>query len=114
MRRGVTDGQLRGRLEIYAADRASTVKIDEREVPLELEPTAVLAYVLEGAPVWDFEFSGFRFADPAQILGDGLIMMQPYHPGRIPVVLVHGTASSPARWADMMNELNNDPLVGGR
>src|SRR4029453_19419360 len=39
-------------------------------------------------------------------------MMQPYRPGRIPVVFVHGTASSPARWAEMTNELMNDPVLG--
>jgi pimeloyl-ACP methyl ester carboxylesterase len=113
-RRAVVGGKLKGKLEVYAADRTSTVKIDGREVPLELEPTAALAYMLEGAPVWDFEIAGFRFADQQQILGDGLIMMQPYRPGRIPVVLVHGTASSPARWADMINELTHDPLIEGR
>jgi hypothetical protein len=31
-------------------------------------------------------------------------MMHPYRPGRVPVVLVHGTASSPARWADIIND----------
>ena len=36
---------------------------------------------------------------------DGLFFMQPYQPGKIPVVLVHGTASSPARWAELGNEL---------
>ena len=30
-------------------------------------------------------------------------MMHPYRPGRIPVVLIHGTASSPARWAEIVN-----------
>jgi hypothetical protein len=85
-----------------------------REVPLELEPTAALAYQLEGAPVWDFEIAGFRFADQSAIFGDGLIMMRPYRPGRIPVVLVHGTASSPVRWAELFNEISHDPLVSGR
>ena len=113
-RRGVVTGKLKGRLEIYAADRTSTVKLDGRDVPLELEPTAALAYQLEGAPVWTFEIAGFRFADPQQIIGDGLIMMHPYRPGQIPVVLVHGTASSPARWADMINELTQDPTIKGR
>ena len=96
-RRAVVDGKLKGKLEVYAADRTSTVKIDGREVPLELEPTAALAYMLEGSPVWDFEFAGFRFADQQQILGDGLIMMQPYRPGRIPVVLGarHGVEPGP-------------------
>jgi Alpha/beta hydrolase family len=113
-RRGVLDGKLSAQLELYAADVASATNLEGRRVPLENEPTAALALQLEGAPVWDFELAGFRFADKQQIFGDGLIMMQPYHPGRIPVVLVHGTASSPARWADMINELTNDPSLRGR
>jgi hypothetical protein len=36
-------------------------------------------------------------------------MLHPHKTGRIPVVLVHGTASSPARWAELVNELENDP-----
>jgi hypothetical protein len=113
-RRGVVTGKLKGKLEIYAADRTSTVNLGGRNVPLELEPTAVLAYMLEGSPLWDFEIAGFRFADPQQIFGDGLIMMHPYRTGQIPVILVHGTASSPARWAEMINELSHDPTIKGR
>jgi pimeloyl-ACP methyl ester carboxylesterase len=30
---------------------------------------------------------------------------------RIPLVLVHGTASSPARWAELINELAADPRI---
>ncbi|HXV84440.1 MAG TPA: hypothetical protein VEG60_31715 [Candidatus Binatia bacterium] len=112
--RAITEGKIQGRIELYAADQATTVRVGERDVPLELERTATLAYGLEGAPVWNFEIAGFRLADPKQIFGDGLIMMHPYRPGRIPVVLVHGTASSPARWAEMYNELMHDPIVGGR
>jgi len=76
------------------------VQVGDRDVPLELEATAALAYTLEGAPIWDFEIAGFRLADPAKILGDGLVMMHPYRKGRMPVIFVHGTASSPARWAE--------------
>ncbi len=113
-RRGIVAGTLQGKLEVYTADQASTVAIGGRDVPLEQEPTATLAYQLEGAPVWDFEIAGFRFADQAAIFGDGLMMMQPYRKGRIPVVLVHGTVSSPVRWAEMFNELSQDPLLRGR
>jgi hypothetical protein len=35
-------------------------------------------------------------------------MLQPYQPGKVPVVFVHGTASSPARWAEMVNVLQSD------
>jgi pimeloyl-ACP methyl ester carboxylesterase len=113
-RRGIVDGKVQGNLELYAADQATTVRVGERDVPLELESTAALAYQLEGAPIWDFEIAGFRFADQALIFGDGLMMMRPYRPGRIPVVLVHGTASSPVRWAEMFNEISHDPVVSGR
>jgi len=106
------EGKVQGRIELYAADQATTVRVGNRDVPLELEPTAALAYQLEGAPIWDFEVAGFRFAEP--VLADGLLMMHPYRPGRIPVVLVHGTASSPARWAEMINELENDPVLRDR
>jgi pimeloyl-ACP methyl ester carboxylesterase len=112
--RSIVEGKIEGHIEVYAADQATTVRVGQQDVPLELEPTAVLAYGLEGAPIWDFEIAGFRFADPKRIFGDGLIMMQPYRHGQIPVVLVHGTASSPARWAEMYNEVTHDPVLSGR
>src|SRR5436309_7357160 len=110
---GIATGNLKGRIEVYAADAATTVENEGRHVPLELEPTAALAYQLEGAPVWDTEIGGFlsAFKPP---FPEGLAMMHPYRPGRVPVVLVHGTASSPARWADIINELQNDPKLRGR
>ena len=40
--------------------------------------------------------------------------MAPYRPGRIPLVLVHGTASSPARWAQLLNEIINDRELWNR
>jgi pimeloyl-ACP methyl ester carboxylesterase len=40
--------------------------------------------------------------------------MAPYRPGLIPLVLVHGTASSPARWAELINEIQNDRDLWGR
>ena len=88
-------------------------------VPLESDPSAALAYRLEGSPVWDFEIAGFRrgdFSIPGnQDGGDsGLFMLHPYLPGLIPVVFVHGTASSPARWAEMVNELLGDRAIGSR
>lgn len=111
--RSVLEGKLQAQVELYVFDQTATVRVGSREVPLEFQPTATLAYQLEGAPVWDTEIAGFRFAE-RQLFGDGIIMLHPYRPGRIPVVLVHGTASSPARWAEMFNELQNDPVLGSR
>jgi pimeloyl-ACP methyl ester carboxylesterase len=113
-RRGIMEGKLEGRIELYAADQISKIPLGGFDIPLELEPTATLAYQLEGAPIWDFEIAGFRFADQSAIFGDGLVMMQPYRQGRIPLLLVHGTASSPVRWAEMYNEISHDPVLRGR
>ena len=41
----------------------------------------------------------------------GLYFLQPYDPHRIPVVFVHGLASSPFMWAQTINELDADPQV---
>jgi pimeloyl-ACP methyl ester carboxylesterase len=38
-------------------------------------------------------------------------MTEPYRPGKIPVVLVHGTASSPVWWVELLNTLNADPQI---
>ena len=110
---GIASGNLQGRIEVYAADAATSVESNGRNVPLELEPTAALAYALDHSPIWDTELGGFLSAvkPPAHA---GLLMMNPYRAGRVPVVLVHGTVSSPARWADILNELQNDPKLRGR
>jgi pimeloyl-ACP methyl ester carboxylesterase len=45
---------------------------------------------------------------------DGLFLLRPYRAGKIPIVLVHGTASSPLRWAELINELQGDPEIEAR
>jgi pimeloyl-ACP methyl ester carboxylesterase len=116
-RRAMSDGKVRGTIELYDVDAVPAVQVGGYSVPLESEPTVELAYRLEGSPIWDFEIAGFRrgdfsFLDPGRLgEGNGLFMLHPYFPGRIPVVFVHGTASSPARWAEMANELLGDPAI---
>ena len=119
-RASLASGQVRGRLELYAADQASTVTVDGREQPLESDPTAALAYQLEGSPLYAMEIAGFLRGGifggqiPRDRAQDGLFTLQPYRRGKIPVVLVHGTASSPVRWAELINELEGDPRIRQR
>jgi pimeloyl-ACP methyl ester carboxylesterase len=116
-RRAISTGQVNGAVELYDEDETAAVQIASYSVPLEWDPSAALAYRLEGAPVWDFELAGFRRGDFSFFGSDdsrnnsGLYMLHPYHPGLIPVVFVHGTASSPARWAEMANELLGDRAI---
>ena len=84
-------------------------------MPLELEPTSALAWALGGSSIWSRELRGFVSGDLSirenQMRLGGL---EPYSPDRIPVVFVHGTASSAARWAEMLNDLLNDRRIRER
>ena len=110
---GLQTGALRGRVEVYNELAALDVEIAGRRVPLEYETTSALAYSLQYSKLWDFELAGFLRGD-ALPFRDGLMMMEPYRRGKIPIVLVHGTASSPARWAEMLNEFMSDPVIHAR
>jgi pimeloyl-ACP methyl ester carboxylesterase len=105
---------------LYTADLSvldyttgSSVEIEDQTVPLESEPTAALALTLTENPPWQRELKGFFQGDLA--LGQlGIVTLSPYVHGRIPVVLVHGTASSAGRWADLVNDLMSDPVLRQR
>jgi pimeloyl-ACP methyl ester carboxylesterase len=113
-------GQLAGRrlhasLEMLVTSSKESVTIGGRQVPLEVDLTASLAYGLQGAAAWDREIKGFFLGDLLSREKDTqLVALDPYRRGRIPVVFVHGTASSSARWADLFNELNNDRRIRER
>ncbi|MDB5339637.1 MAG: hypothetical protein JWN70_5256, partial [Planctomycetaceae bacterium] len=44
----------------------------------------------------------------------GICMLEPYQPGKIPVIFVHGLASSPITWAPLFNDLLADPKLRDR
>src|SRR5262245_30535870 len=115
-RRTLVEGKpLAGQLELHLAWDGESVKIAGEEVPLENEPSAALALTFTGAPVMELEMLGFlgrvsgAFKDRQP-----LVSSTPYRPGLIPVVFVHGTASSIVRWAEMYNRLLADPEIRSR
>ncbi|HEY2160251.1 MAG TPA: hypothetical protein VGH24_03015, partial [Solirubrobacteraceae bacterium] len=106
---GIVTGRLQGTLELYTADSAETVVVEGRKMPLEIDETTPIAAALAGSPIWAQELWGFFGRTPGGFKLPILVSLEPYRPGRIPVVFVHGTQSSPARWADMANDLLSDP-----
>ena len=62
-RLAMSNGRLHGTVEVYDEDRTHAVQVGSYRVPLESDPSAALAYQLEGAPIWDFELAGFRRGD---------------------------------------------------
>ena len=106
---------LAGRLELHLAWDAESVAIAGEEVPLESEPSAAIALTFTGVPVMEIEMFGFL----GRLSGlmrerPPLVSTTPYRPGLIPVVFVHGTASSIVRWAEMFNRLQADPEIRSR
>jgi hypothetical protein len=110
-RRQLTGSTLTARVKLYTIYDTASIRIDGHAVPLEYDQTAVRALFAVEGKGWTRELSGLlnnMLAGPNGTTNDNLFALEPHRPGRIPVVLVHGTASSPLRWADMVNDLLED------
>ena len=102
---------------LYTNQEATSVEVNGSSAPLGFMPSAALAYTLEGSQVYSLELRGFLTGDlklfkQTSRYKDNVFLMAPYLAGKIPLVLVHGTASSPARWAEVINEIINDKELG--
>ncbi len=111
---GLRAGKFRARLDLFASLDTETIEIGGRAIPLEAEPTAALAAALAESQFWKQELQIFLGNAIGVRRKSGLGGLRPYKEGRIPVVFVHGTASSPARWADMVNDLLADEHLRDR
>lgn len=104
-------GTARAALELYSTQDINTINTNDGiEIPLESDLTTPMAYQLEGSEFFDLGLSAFLGREPNKI-PDGLYTTEPYRPGKIPVVFVHGTASNPVWWTEMFNTLRFDLLV---
>ena len=113
-RRQLTGSTLTARLKLYTIYDTANIRIDGHNVPLEYDQTAVRALFAVEGKAWTRELSGLLnnvLAGPNGTANDNLFALEPHRHGRIPVVLVHGTASSPLRWADMVNDLLEDKEI---
>jgi pimeloyl-ACP methyl ester carboxylesterase len=110
----LTQGTIDARWEVYVTYDQQQVNIQGKDVPLETEFTSSLAASLADSPLWARELQAFFFGDLGAKLPSQLTTLEPYRPGRVPVVFVHGTASGHGRWADMVNDLIVDPDIHER
>ena len=103
---------LQGTLSMHSIFEASSIRIADQQVPLEFNQTAARAFSVAQTAPWSSELRGFLFGDLfAGRDTSRLAALEPHRRGRMPVVLVHGTASSPFRWADMVNDLQEDRVI---
>jgi pimeloyl-ACP methyl ester carboxylesterase len=54
------------------------------------------------------------FRNPSQYNATGLYLLQPYQPGRIPLILIHGLASDALTWEETVTALNLNPEIVAR
>ena len=86
-------------------------------IPLESDLSVPLAYFLnqpafaQGDLKNNIAYLGFLNPNAGQKV-QGLYMLEPYDPHKIPVVFVHGLASSPVTWTEMYNDLRASPEIG--
>lgn len=82
------------------------VTVNGRRAPLESDISTPMAYYLN-----DPLLNSNLFATLALLDADfaknfqGLYMLEPYDPDKIPVVMIHGFWSSPTTWLQMFNDL---------
>ena len=98
-------------LELYDPLRIGFLNVGGRRVALASDISAPLAY----RPP-DRQRSAWRgFVQPDDpATSSKLIMIEPYQPGRIPVVFVHGLLSEAPTWKELGNELRADPRIPQR
>jgi pimeloyl-ACP methyl ester carboxylesterase len=102
-----------GRLELYNPLAITALEVRSRSIPLETDLTTPLAYFLGHTDLDGLEYKAFLNADKLRRRG-GIYFAEPYQPGKIPVLLVHGLLSSPLTWAPLFNDLRADPQVRER
>ena len=86
------------------------IAVRGRSVPLETDLTTPLAYSLANTDLDGLEYRAFL--NPDALTGrTGIYLVEPYQPGKIPVVFVHGLLSSPLTWAPLFNDLRADPVL---
>jgi pimeloyl-ACP methyl ester carboxylesterase len=94
-------------LDLLSPIEAAAVRIGCSRVPLAGDLTAPLLDMLACMP--SEGISGFLTPYGRADTQARLEMLEPHCPGKIPVVFIHGLASDPGTWFDLLNELRTWP-----
>ena len=95
----------------YDPTYVSKVKLGQTEYPLAADFTAPI--VEQTNDIKEITIALTGLVHPGNF-DSRLIMLEPYNPQRIPVLLVHGLNSHPRMWRDVLNDLRADPKLRGR
>ena len=113
--RVVPDGSSKGQwhrhqcvLELHDPLISSDIELANRLVPLQTDLSSALAYFLDNPEFREKNKATVGLINPQK--SDkyrGILMLEPFDPHRIPVLMVHGLWSSPVTWMPMFNDLRS-------
>jgi pimeloyl-ACP methyl ester carboxylesterase len=106
-------GEENRELTLELIDPLRTRTVGSPPMPTESDLTTPLAYMWSRSDLNRYRWTGLLRPGPAAGRA-GLMLIRPYEPGKIPVVMVHGLASSPLAWVAMVNDLLLDPRIQER
>jgi Alpha/beta hydrolase family len=95
----------------YDPTHLSKINLGRTEYPLAADFTAPIVEQTYDINEITVALSGLIHPG---VIDSKLILLEPYDPQRIPILLVHGLNSHPRMWKDVINDLRADPKLRGR
>ncbi|MEI8294269.1 MAG: alpha/beta hydrolase [bacterium] len=100
-------------LTFYRSLQTSQVRSGGRMQTLAADFSAPLAYLLSQGKNSSIDIQALIFSD-SNFQRTGLLQIEKYDPGKIPVVFVHGLLCRPEAWTPAVNQLLADPQIRSR
>jgi pimeloyl-ACP methyl ester carboxylesterase len=101
-------------LAFYDPFRVGSLRAGGRDLPLASDRTTHLALQASQGRLPAQAMRGLFTGELGPDVEPGLYLLRPYAPGKIPVVFVHGLASSPVAFLQAINDFQNDPALSAR
>lgn len=97
---------------LQLVDPVRNRSVGPKETPMAVESdfTTPLAYMWSRTDLNRYRWNGLLRPGEAMARAN-LMLLRPYEPDKIPVVMVHGLISSPLAWIPMLNDLMRDPRI---
>ncbi|MHB1030244.1 MAG: esterase/lipase family protein [Pirellulaceae bacterium] len=92
-----------GPVEFYDPLHVSSVTVGQQQIAMAMNTSAPLEFAVKNTNY--SPWAGLMQPGSAEAGQEKLFLMEPRQPGKYPLVFVHGFFSSPAIWANVVNEI---------
>jgi pimeloyl-ACP methyl ester carboxylesterase len=109
-RRQIAQSRLTGRLVIHTIYDQRSIYVGQNPVSLNYDQTTTLAFSLATTPSRVRGLLAFLNGQTRNQKST-LVALEPHQHGYMPIVFIHGTTSNSTTWANMVNDLQEDPAI---